>query len=353
MNPFFKHSMAQSWSTIMVDTISEHLDALERRDGASVDLERALIRITMDILVRTLFGVPPVDEPSAIGAALEQCLTYGATNASNPTTPPLFVPTRENRRFIENRRIVDDFIGKLVAERRKGPRSDDDLFGALMFGSGDDPPLSPQELRDEALNLFLAGYETTTVTVVWALSFLSRYPEIQARLQAEVDEVLEGRPPQAEDVKSLRYARMVFMETMRLRPVVPFTVRDVVEDDEIGPYRVMAGDMVAIAPLLTHMHPEIWPNPEAFDPERFDEERSRGRHPNAYYPFHAGERACGGKHMALLEGLLVVAMVAQRFDVHLDPAFCHEPEQRGTLRPHDRIRGRLIPRRTPASVSAD
>jgi cytochrome P450 len=353
MNPYFKRSVAESWTDIMVETTAAHLDAVARSEGNAVDIERALIRITMDILVRTLFGVDPVDEPAKLGDALAYCLNYGAINALNPLTPPLFVPTRENRLFLEHRATIDHHIERLMQQRRRRGAAQDDLAGALIFGHDEHRPLPVQAVRDEFLNIFLAGYETTTMTTVWALTYLSRYPEIQRRLQREVDAVLGGRPPAQGDVHTLRYARQVFMETMRLRPVVPLTVRDVVERDMVGDHPVDAGDVVVIGAIITHHHPEFWPNPEAFVPERFSPEESKGRHSCAHYPFHAGERACGGKHMALLEGLLVLAMIAQRFDVELVPGCDLTPEQRGTLRPRQRAHARFRHRRpSQAAVAA-
>ena len=184
--------------------------------------------------------------------------------------------------------------------------------------------MTDEQLHDEALTVFGAGYEISAVALTWALYMLAQYPEVAQKLRDQVDDVLGDRVPTLEDLMQLTYPRMILQETVRLFPPAYWTPRVAKEDDEIGGYRIQAGQTVAAISIAIHRHPDFWENPNHFDPERFTEEAVKGRHPLAYMGFGAGQRQCIGKEFALMEGALVLSMLAQHYTVHVDEA--HHPE---------------------------
>jgi cytochrome P450 len=210
----------------------------------------------------------------------------------------------------------------------------DDLLYLLMTARDEETgeSIDEKQLRDEVLITFFAGHETTAQLFAWAAYMLDQNPDVEARLHAELEDVLGRRTPALEDVAKLTYTRQVIDETLRLYSPVAVTARDVIEDDEIGGYEIPAKSMVMIAPYLTQRHPEFWETPLAFNPEHFAPEAVKQRPRYAYYPFGAGQRTCLGMHFALFEAVLVLAEVMQRYQLRLLPGQEIEPVFMGTLR---------------------
>jgi cytochrome P450 len=183
------------------------------------------------------------------------------------------------------------------------------------------------------MTFLLAGHETTAVALTWTWYLLARHPEVAERLREEVAGAIGTRTPTIEDVPRLGYARRVVEEAMRLYPPVWGFMRQAIEPDEVGGYRVPKRAVVTISPYVTHRHPAFWEEPERFDPERFALEQVRARLRFAYLPFSGGPRLCIGNEFALLEAQLVVAMTIQRYRLRLVSGTPVEPESRLTLRP--------------------
>jgi cytochrome P450 len=179
--------------------------------------------------------------------------------------------------------------------------------------------MSQAELRDEAVALFLAGYETTSVSMAWALHALTQQPSLGQRLQTEVDRAVGTRVPGFEDVMSLAWCRNVAQEALRLYPPIYWLARKSVEEDIIDGFRIPAGTSMGLMLYLIHRHPEEWEAPERFDPDRFTPEHSAGRHKHAWVPFGSGQRQCIGKEFALMEEQLILTRLAQRFHVEAVP----------------------------------
>jgi cytochrome P450 len=171
------------------------------------------------------------------------------------------------------------------------------------------------------------------MTLAWCWSLLSRHPEVAARLNAELDTVLEGRTPTVEDLPKLAYVRRVIEETLRLYPPAWVIPRQSHGPDEIGGFAIAGRAAIFISPYVTHRHPEFWENPEGFDPDRFLPERSAGRPRYAYFPFGGGMRMCIGREFALVEAQLVLATLARRFRPELVPGHLPVPDPILTLRP--------------------
>ena len=211
----------------------------------------------------------------------------------------------------------------------------DDLLGMLMAArdEGASQGMGDRQLRDEVITIFIAGHETTARLLTWVFYLLDRHPEVEARLRGELTVALGGRTPTMADLPNLACTRRVVDETLRLYPPVWITNRQALAEDGVMGYRIPAGALVSISPYAAHRHPAFWTDPERFDPERFSPEQAAGRHRFAYLPFGGGPRQCIGNTFALTEAVLVLATVAQRYQLHLPPNSRVEVVPQATLQP--------------------
>ncbi|TDB81435.1 cytochrome P450 [Actinomadura sp. KC216] len=290
-------------------------------DGVLLDAAEQLRRLTLDVVGRALFGSELAGEAARTGRSLE-ALQRAAVAGT-------FLPGGVARRGVYARMPwLKDGIAHLdgmVETVVKG--SGGELLDLLKEGGG----LSEDELRDEVLTLLLAGHETTAASLAWTFVLLSRYPAARERLEKEVDEVLGGRDPQAEDVDRLPWTRAVLSEAMRLYPPAWTIERDAVEDDDVAGVFIPAGSTLAIPPYLLHRNVEFWPNPEGFQPERFMGETDRPRY--AYLPFGGGRRICVGAGFAMLEATLMLATISRTHRLDLAPGVTVPGRAEVTYRP--------------------
>jgi cytochrome P450 len=261
-----------------------------------------------------------------------------------PLGPVLLrLPLPRTRRLFAARARLDAVVGRLVAERRAGGGGGEDLLGLLVDARADGQGLNDEEIRDEAMTLFLAGHETTAVTLAWTWSLLSTAPDVEAALHEEVDRVLGGRMPAADDLDRLVYTRAVVAESMRLYPPAWAIGRRALAAFPAGGYVVPARAIVILSPWLLHRDPRWWDEPERFAPERFLGAAGEAGH-EAYLPFGAGVRQCLGQGFALLEAVVVLAAMARRLRLRLVPGHPVEALPLLTLRPRFGLRMRAEPR---------
>jgi len=194
--------------------------------------------------------------------------------------------------------------------------------------------MTDAQLGDEVKTFFLAGYETTSLTLTWAVSLLTQHPEVMDKLRAEVDTVLAGRTPSFADLPALSYTRMVIQEAMRLRPASWWVPRTAVADDVIDGYTIPAGATVVSLTYGIHHHPEIWAEPKRFDPDRFTNEQVAQRHKLAWVPFGTGQRQCIGKDFSIMEAQFILAMIVQRYALTAAPGPAVLPKLTSTLKPN-------------------
>lgn len=335
--PAFHRRRVAAFGDLMTDATLEMLERWRPgvAQGRPLDMAAEYMRLTLEVATRALFSTSVAGDVDRISRAITTLLDYVTFRFTFPFYPPLKVPTPRNRRFLEARATLDEIVYGIIAERRRNPGEHDDLLAMLMEARDEETGegMSDKQLRDEVITLFLAGHETTANALTWASYLLSTHVEVARRLQAEVDEKLQGRVPTAADVPDLTYTRMVIDETMRLYPPVWVTNRRAREDDTVCGYRIPAGATVTLLPYVTHHDPAFWENPEGFDPERFAPERSAGRPEYAYFPFGRGPRQCIGKGFALLEMTLALALLSQRHELRLVPGRKVDVMAMGTLRP--------------------
>lgn len=337
------------------------------RDDEVIDLHAEMSRITMDVVGGVLFGAEVDDDAAAVGQAMEVVNDFFACSLEANLRIPSWVPTPGNLRFNAAVRTIDDVLYRIIADKR-ATASDlsaddrDHLLRALL-AAHDQPDrsdgdserhaaLSDQELRDECVTLFLAGHETTALALVHALYLLSKHPEVEARFHAELGAVLDGRPATAADVKALEYTGRIIKETMRLYPPVWAMGREVVNEIELGGHAIPPGAQALISQWVVHRDPRWYPDPEAFDPDRWLPERARNLPRMAYFPFGAGPRICIGNHFATMEAVLLLAAMGQRFHLELLPGQRLEFSPSVTLRPKRHLRMRLCARDAEAARRA-
>jgi len=193
--------------------------------------------------------------------------------------------------------------------------------------------MTDQQLRDEAMTLFVAGHETTANALTWTWYLLSQYPEVESKLHSEIDEVLCGRRPEARDFMDLRYTEMVFAESMRLYPPAWTMGRRVLSDYQVDRYVIPSGSIVLMSPWVMHHDSRFFPEPYDFDPERWRPEVRDARPKFSYFPFGGGPRVCIGEQFAWMEGVLLIATIAQKWKMRLAPGQVVEPKAMVTLRP--------------------
>lgn len=305
-----------------------------------------MMRLTLTIVCLTLFTSDISDEASDVGQALTVVLRHANNRISSLFPLPENFPTEENYRFQQALKTLDRVVYNLINERRQSGEDTGDLLSMLVFARDEETgeSMSEKQLRDEVMTIFLAGHETTANALSWTWYLLSKHPDVERRLDAELKEVLGGRVPTLFDLKNLKYTLQVLNETMRLYPPVWEIGRENIGTDQLGGYDIPSNSTIILSAYVTHRHPDFWENPEGFDPERFSPEHSGNRPQYAYFPFGGGPRTCIGNNFALMEAQLVIADIAQKYRLELVPGHVVEPEPMITLRPRNGILMTLHPK---------
>ena len=321
----------------IVDAVDDVIARLRGnvRSGASVDIAPEMTKLAMDVVFRTLFRVNLDYDADRVYDALSAALGEVEQRIWSVTPIAEYLPSRRQAAFRRNIKVLDDVVRRVIETRRADPNDYGDLLSVFIRAT-DDPEntvYTEKQLRDECINFVIVGRDTAAGALIWALYLLSQHPAVERRLRQEVDAVLGGRRPTYDDVEKMPYMRMVLDEAMRLYPPGWTFSRMALEDDRIGDVDIPKGSAVQMCIYAMHRNPRYWDNPEAFDPERFLPERSKGRPQFAYLPFGGGGRVCIGRKLALMEGALVISRLLQSFQFGLVPGQRIEIEPMITLRP--------------------
>lgn len=344
IQPVFHRSRMAAMANRMAQAGEQLLAGWADKAGQPVNIAAEMMQLALEVISQTMFTTSVAHHIDQIHHALHVSLKYAFDSFHNPLCLPLWVPTARNREFRSVMQFMDKLIYELIAERRRSGAQHDDLLDLLLQARDEETGggLSDQELRDEALTIFAAGHETTANALAWTWYLLATHPETKARFHEEVDRVLQGRTPSADDLQHLPYTRAVFDESLRLYPPAPAIQRKATTHATVGGLSLPAGALVLVGTYNIHRHPAYWRDSERFMPERWlNGERPAAR--CAYLPFGAGPRACVGTHFATVEGPLLLALIGRRYDLRLAQESV-EPELMVTLRPHGGIRMTLHPR---------
>jgi cytochrome P450 len=282
-------------------------------------------RVTLAIATRTLFDADVESDAAEVGEALTD-----AIEAFNIAILPFAylldkLPLPTTRRLQRSRARLDATIYRIIAERRQNGGDRGDLLSMLLHArdtDGDGGQMTDEQLRDEVMTLFLAGHETTALALTWTWYLLARHPEVEARVQAEVDGILRDpsgavRLPTAEDLPRFEYTRRVLAEVLRLYPPIWAAGRRAIAEARIGDYTLPVGSLVLISQFIVHHDPRWWPDPERFDPERWAPGAAEARPKYSFFPFGGGTRYCIGEQFAWMEGTLVLAVLMSRWRLRL------------------------------------
>jgi cytochrome P450 len=337
IQPAFHHTVLDRFADLITreteETLRSWRTAASR--GEALDLAREMSRLTLTIVGKALFGVDLSAEADTVGPAVTLLNQHMAEDASSILELPHWVPTARNRRFRDAKRTVDRQFFEQASENRTSPGDGPDLVGMLRRAR--DPEtgeaMSERQLRDEVVTMMAAGHETTANALAWTLYLLSRHPDVADALRQEVDSIGNAGAPTLEDFERLELTKMVLQESMRLYPPAWGLSRRAERADVVEGHAIPAGSFMQIILYLLHRNPDVWEEPERFDPTRFRPERVRNRHRFAYLPFGAGSRICIGKDFAMMEAQLILAMVLKRYRIALAPGHPIALEPIITLRP--------------------
>lgn len=353
--PAFSKSAMRGYHDVMVEATDELISVWDKAagEGRTVDVSPWLTKLTLETIGRAAFShtfhsfeTAEVD-PFVTTFVADMSHAAARSNvAALPFVGRRMVRTRDREALVRHE-YIDRLLRDIVAERETSDVEHDDLLGRMMHFPVDESGslLDAANVRHQILTLLVAGHETTSGAVSFALYHLTREPEVLARVRAELDEVLGTDPtatPSFEQVPKLRYLRRVVDETLRLWPTAPGFARSPRETTTIGAdgsagvpggLRMTPEDKVLVFIPLLHRDPEVWPDPERFDPDRFLPEHNRARPAHAYKPFGTGERACIGRQFALHESVIVLAKLLHRFDLTSEPGYDLTITERLTLMP--------------------
>lgn len=332
--PAFHRQRINSYADAMIDHAFRTRERWQ--DEETLDMWQEMMRLTLSIVGKTLFDADVEAEATEIRKALTDVMQL-FERITNPFSVLLDkLPLPANLRWVKAKARLDETIYRIINERRASGRDQGDLLSMLLLAQdeeGDGSSMTNQQLRDEAMTLFVAGHETTANALTWTWYLLSQNPEVESKLHSEIDEVLCGRKPEAHDFMNLRYTEMVFAESMRLYPPAWTMGRRVLSDYRVDRYVIPSGSIILMSPWVMHHDPRFYPDPYKFDPERWRPDARDARPKFSYFPFGGGPRVCIGEQFAWMEGVLLIATIAQKWKMRLAPGHLVEPKAMVTLRP--------------------
>ena len=318
IQPAFLKIRVQSYAQIMAELTDQMLDSWS--PGKSVQIDYEFEALTSKIALKTLFDLEDSGDRQRFSGRLKLAFELMDVRLRRIFKLPLWVPTPANLRLRgavgELDRTVEGFIASGRSRRDVG----DDLLSRLLVAQHEDGTrMSDLQLRDEAMTLYLAGHETTALTLAWSWYLISQNPNVENKLVSEWQHVLTGATPAADQLHRLPYTAAVIAESMRLYPPVYVIGREATDDLELGGYRVKRGYTVLMSQWVNHRDPRYFPEPDEFRPERWENGLGKRIPKFAYYPFGGGQRLCVGSSFALMEAAIILAAVGQRYRFTLDP----------------------------------
>lgn len=322
IQPVFSATWVESYAQSMVEDVRHALRTWQH--GEQRDIARDMMGLTLNIVGRTIFGVPYLSTDAAFDRA-----TWVMQQYSNDTLTRSKLVTITEQDVHEAVGVFHHLVEQVLSQHQRTEGRD--LIS--MMRAARDPesgqPMSDREIRDEALTLLMAGHETTANAVAWTLYLIAKHPEVEERLRTELDGVLDGREIRVADLGNLPYLERVLKEALRVYPPAWLLGRAAIEPVEIGGYSIQPDANIIISPYVIHRNPRYFDDPETFNPDRFLVEPTR----YSYLPFGAGPRVCIGQPYALLEMAIITATLMGSYHLTLPADYVAEPEAMLTLRP--------------------
>lgn len=310
--PAFSGQRLAGYGAVMVRHANTTLKGW--KPGERMDVHAEIMALTLEIAAETLFGTSVTRDVAAIEQSTNVLMAEISARLRRPFFIPDGIPIPGNVRYRRALRRIDQLVARIIAERRQSGEDRGDLLSLLLLARYENgEPMSGRQIRDEVVTMLLAGHETTALALSWSCYLLSRHPAIEARLAAEVREVLGTRAPTLDDLPRLPVCEQVINEAMRLYPPAWAIGREAIEPCEIGGYRVPAGMTIFISPWVMHRDARYFDHPNEFRPDRWASGLAKQLPRFAYMPFGGGPRVCIGNRFAMMEAVLILAMIAQHF----------------------------------------
>lgn len=339
--PAFHRDRIAGYGEVMVAYTERMLDGWRERETR--DVHQEMMRLTLQIVAKTLFDTDVAGEAEEVGRTLEVTMDRFSSQGSMLRMLDNYLPTPGRRRFEKAVEKLDKIIYDIISRRRESGKDAGNLLSMLLAAQDEDGSrMNDRQLRDEAMTLFLAGHETTALALSWTWYLLANNKEVAEKLFDEIQAVLGDRKAEMSDLPRLSYTEMVVKESLRLYPPAWGFGRQAVDDCEIGGYFVPAGTQVFINPWTTHRDSRFFEDPLAFRPERWAGDLEKQLPRFAYMPFGGGPRLCIGNAFARMEAALILATIAQRFRFTLVPGQKITPWPAATLRPKEGIRANIV-----------
>ena len=330
--PAFHRQRIPEYASTMVEEAVRTRDGW--REGEQRDIAIDMMHLTLNVVAKTLFATELGDEVEELADAINRIMGLYNFLVMLPAAewlvhmrPPGLAA------FVRARKRIDAVVYRMIEAHRRQSSDGRSLLDLMLTASPDQSSASEQSLRDQVITIFLAGYETVANALSWTWYLLSQNPDCERRLHQEIDRELQGRLPTFDDVPRLRYVEMVLAESMRLYPPAWAMGRYALKDFRLGEFWLPAKTTVLMSQFVTHRDPRFFPDPLRFDPERFTPEEKARRTKFSYFPFGAGFRQCIGESFAWMEGVLLLATIAQQWKFRLISGHRVEPEPLITLRP--------------------
>jgi len=330
--PAFHRQRIVEYGGIMVEEAVRTRDSW--RAGKQRDIAVDMMHLTLNVVARTLFATDLRQEVYELAAAINRIMSLYNFLVMLPAAEWLvhFRPPGLAA-FVRARNRIDAVVYRMIDTHLKSGLDRGSLLDLMIAASPTDDAQSRTSLRDQVITIFLAGYETVANALSWTWYLLSQNPDCELKFHGEVDGVLKGEPPTVENVSRLRYTENVMAESLRLYPPAWAMGRCARNDFALGEFFLPARTTVLISQFITHRDPRYFPDPLRFDPDRFSAEAKAQRTKFSYFPFGAGARQCIGESFAWMEGVLILATLAQKWRLRLAPGHRVEPQPLITLRP--------------------
>lgn len=336
VQPSFQRDRMASFAGMITDVAQDMARVWEgaaaRREVRDVLQDMTLV--TLRVAGLSLISQDLAAEADGVGPDLTDAQHFVNNRMNQVVATPMWLPTPANRKFKAVKKRLFGLVERALAQRHASGEDAPDLLGALMKAK--DPEtgetMSDAQLADEVLTILMAGHETTSNALTWTFYRLSQHPEVARKLRQELRSVLGDRRITLADLRNLPYLDAVLKESMRIHPPVWIMDRWAEADDTLGGFHVAKGTTVLTSPYVTHRHPALWQNPEAFDPERWFTPEVKALPKLAYFPFSAGQRKCVGDTLALLEAPIILATLLQKASLELEPGHPVVPEPLVTMR---------------------
>lgn len=338
IQPSFTKQHVQSYADEMVMITEEFISSWKEEEDRLIS--RDMMELTLAIIAKTMFSMDMKQGHERVGRHLDIIMNIATKRIRSVLKAPLTLNTPQNKSLTEAIKAIDEVLYEII-EKRTISETKNDLLGVLMRAREEESQegMSNQQLRDEAMTIFLAGHETTANALTWSLYLLSQHPEKAKLIYEEVDRVLGNRRANYDSMKDLIYTQQVIWESIRLYPPAWLISRKAIEDVCIGNYRIQKGETVMISSYIMQRSEKYFLNAEEFIPERFKNGKAQGVPDYVYLPFGGGPRVCIGNHFAIMEATLVLATIVQHYSIELVPDHHKvEAEPLITLRPKNGLR---------------